>query len=147
MSSICHRICHRNNINCNHVISSSFFGSKKQSSSFVESDQQISSAEIRKKQVFSSISESLPTKISKMECQSLNMVPPSETLLSETPRSGTPSTSTTSCSITPSSEKRNKSRAGSATYVAKTKLDLEKQWLEHLKVLAEKSQKENEKLK
>lgn len=134
---------HRQNINCNHVISSSPFGSKRQSSSFVESDQQILSAVIRKR-ASSSTSEYLSTKISKMECQqkSLNMTSPSETLSSdETSRSETPPSETSS------SEKRKKSRAGSATYVAKTKLELEKQWLEHLKVLAEKNQKENEKLK
>lgn len=118
---------HRKNINCNHVIDSSFFGSKRQLSSFVESDQEISSTVIRK-QASSSTSESLPSKISKMECQqeSLDTAPPSETL---------------------SSEKRKKRRDGSATYVAKTKLELEKQWLEHLKVLAEKNEKEDEKLK
>ncbi|CAL1671644.1 unnamed protein product [Lasius platythorax] len=79
-----------------------------------------------------------------MECQqkSLNMASPSETPPSdETSRSETPPSGTSS------SEKRKKSRAGSATYVAKTKLELEKQWLKHLKVLAEKNHKENEKLK
>lgn len=47
----------------------------------------------------------------------------------------------------PSNKESKKSRVGSTTYVAKTKLELEKQWLEHIKVLAEKSEKKNEKLK
>lgn len=122
---------HRKNINCDHVIGSSVFGSKRQSSSFVESDQQISSAIIRK-QASSSTSESSSTKIPRMECQheSLSMASPIETPSPETP-----------------SEKSKKGQAGSATYIAKTKLELEKQWLEHLKALAEKNQKEDEKLK
>jgi len=113
---------HWQNINCNHVIDSSFFESERQSSSFVEYNQQIS-LEVKRKQASLSTSESLPAKISKMECQQLlNMAPfetqpseasPSKTLLSEIP----PFLSETS-----SSEKRKKSRAGSATYVANTKL-------------------------
>jgi len=72
---------HRQNINCNHVIGSSFFESERQSSSFVESNQQISS-EVKRKQASSSTSESLPTKISKIECQqSLNMAPFEHNLL------------------------------------------------------------------
>lgn len=142
---------HRKNINCNHVIGSSLFGNKRRSS-LLESEQQISSA---RKQVSSS--EVLPTKISRMEYQQelLNMASPSktcsetsrsETRSSETSHSETPS-SEASCSEISSSGKIKRSRAGSATYIAKTKLELEKQWLEHLKVLGEKSQKEDEKLK
>lgn len=52
---------HRKNINCNHVMGSSLFGSNKQLSS-VESDQQISSA-VKRKQASSSTSESLLSKI------------------------------------------------------------------------------------
>lgn len=43
-------------------------------------------------------------------------------------------------------EKPKKGHSGSATYVAKTKLELEKQWLEHLRMLSTKNEKENEKL-
>jgi len=137
---------HRQNINCNHVIGSSFLGSERQSSSFVESNQQISS-EVKRKQAPSSTSESLPAKILKMECQqSLNMA--FETQLSEALSSKTPlSEIPPFLSKTSSSEKRKKSRAGSATCAANTKLELEKQWLEYLKILGKKNQKENEKLK
>lgn len=95
----------------------------------------------------------MPTKISKMEYQSLNMASSSETLSSETPSSEAASSEIPSSEIpfskTPVSEqKRNKSWAGSAIYVAKTKLErIEKQWLKHLKVLTDKNEKEDEKLK
>lgn len=144
---------HRKNINCNHVIGTSFIGNKRQSSS-LEPEQQISSV---RKQVSSFTSEFLPTKISKIKCQQelFNMASSSntpcsetsrtETSRSETPRLETPSSGT--CSETLSSGKRKKSRAGSAINITNTKLELEKQWLEHLKVLDEKSKKEDEKLK
>lgn len=76
---------HRKNINCNHVIGSSFFG--RQSSSFIQSDQQISA--VIRKRASSSTSESVPIKISRIECQqeSLNMAPLTETSSSETPSS------------------------------------------------------------
>ncbi|KYN17301.1 hypothetical protein ALC57_10427 [Trachymyrmex cornetzi] len=84
---------HRKNVNCNHIIGSSFFVSKRQSSSFVESDKQISTA-TKTKQAISSTSESLPIKFSRIECQQelLNMTPSaasSETseIASETPLS------------------------------------------------------------
>jgi len=138
---------HRQNINCNHVIGSSFFESERQSSSFVESNQQISS-EVKRKHVSSSTSESLPAKISKMECQQSLNTAPFETQPSEASSSKTPlSEISPFLSETSSSEKRKKSRAGSATHVANTKLELEKQWLEYVKILADKSQKENEKIK
>lgn len=65
---------HRKNINCNHIIDSSFFESKRQSSSFVESDKQILTA-TKRKQAVSSTSRSSPTKLSIIECQQelLNM--------------------------------------------------------------------------
>ncbi|XP_018361137.1 PREDICTED: uncharacterized protein LOC108759917 [Trachymyrmex cornetzi] len=129
---------HRKNINCNHIIGSSFFGSKRQSSSFVESDKQISTA-TKRKQAISSTSESLPTKLSRIECQ--------QELLNMASSAASSETSSDIVSETPLSKERKKSRPGSATYVAKTKLELEKQWLEHLKVLAIKNQKDNEKLK
>lgn len=73
---------HRKNIDCDHVISSSLLGSKRQSSSFVESDQQTSSSII--KQASLSTSESLSTKILKIDSQqkSLNKAS-SETSSSE----------------------------------------------------------------
>jgi len=43
-------------------------------------------------------------------------------------------------------KKAKKVHSGSTIYVAKTKLELEKQWLEHLRMLSTKNEKENEKL-
>ena len=144
---------HRQNINCNHVIGSSLFGNKRQLSSSVETDQQIST--VIKKQAsssstFTSLSttESSPTKIRKRASLSTSKSLPTKISEIEYQQetSNTSSLSETSAEI-PSSPKRKKSRAGSATYAAKTKIELEKQWLKHLQAVAEKNQKEDEKIK
>jgi len=95
---------HRKNINCDHTLNSSLFGTKSEKSNYSKSENQQESSD------------------------------------TQMPSSSSPKQSTSR------EEKAKKVHSGSTTYVAKTKLELEKQWLEHLRMLSTEKEKENEKL-
>lgn len=125
---------HRKNINCDHTLGSSLFRAKSEGSNYLKSEdlQQLSETQIPPPS--SSRKVSSPRKVS----SSRQVSPPRQVL--------PPRQVSSPRQLTSPVEKVKKVHNGSATYVAKTKLELEKQWLEHLRMLSTKNEKENEKL-